>query len=366
MVESLIPNSSKKMQDKLSLWNESRAIIGSILLITILVACQPAQLVEDAPTPIPTLIPATMPPSGIEPTSSALLIESYPAGLPSANNGNALYDDLCADCHGLDGNGLVPNSRNFGDVDYMRGETPLEFYQIITEGRGQEMPGFGEEISSDDRWDLVYFIWSFSTTNETLQLGKKIYTENCETCHGKDGRSMILGAENFTDHRVMASQSHSDLYVAVTQGVGSMPAWQSRLSQDERWAVIDYVRTFTYDPTIDDQGTISESPDTTDERSECDPYIDQVNPFDWENVDVRLEGEILYANCNGCHGDNGEGNVLGVPDFSEPMFNSKLREDPTGYVCIVAEGINSMPGFKSTMSIEDIWKVMVFIHSLGG
>ena len=112
MVEDLIPNSSKKMQDKLSLWNESRAIIGSILLITILVACQPAQLVEDAPTPIPTLIPATMPPSGIEPTSSALLIESYPAGLPSANNGNALYDDLCADCHGLDGKAIAPEYPN--------------------------------------------------------------------------------------------------------------------------------------------------------------------------------------------------------------------------------------------------------------
>lgn len=247
-----------------------------ILLQPIIFAgCTPRQTEIEGPTPIPTLIPATMPSNDLQPTESApQVVEGYPAGLPSAETGRILYGEHCAECHGADGNGVVPNARNFSDVDYMRGETPASFYVAITEGRGQDMPAFGELLSSDERWDVTYFVWAFSTSEEHLSDGQIIYTDNCSACHGEDGRSMILGAANFPDQRFMTSRSPSDLYIVTTQGKGSMPAWQARLNKDERWNVIDYLYTFSYDPYIGGKVVVSTAipePTKTD-RPECAYY----------------------------------------------------------------------------------------------
>ena len=136
-----------------------------IAIFFIFAACTPQNQLPDGPTPIPTLIPVTVQPGSLQPTEIfSPVIESYPAGLPSAMAGQSLYGEHCASCHGVDGNGVVPNARDFGDVDYMRGETPANFYIIVTEGRGADMPAFGENLTSDERWNIVYYVWHFRTT----------------------------------------------------------------------------------------------------------------------------------------------------------------------------------------------------------
>jgi mono/diheme cytochrome c family protein len=342
-----------------------KILLGSILLIISLTACAPPQPLPAGPTSIPTLIPATISPSNIKPTEVAVqLIESYPAGLPSASNGQDLYGEYCASCHGIDGNGLVPNARNFGDVDYMRGETPAEFYVIMTEGRGADMPAFGEELTSDERWAVVYYVWRFSTTDNTLQGGHEIYQSNCVACHGEDGRSMILGAANFSDQRFMANKSPSDLYVSVTQGQGSMPAWQARLSQDDRWAVIDYVRTFTYNPQVGEEAEIATTDSTSSEseRLECAPYLEQASPFDWDDADALAAGQTLFNNnCAGCHGEDGTGRLPGILDFTDPTTQADLHNDTGKYLCSIAEGYKSMPQFKDELSEEEMWQLLTWI-----
>ena len=344
-------------------------LFGIVTLMIILTACTPPQPLPAGLTPIPTLIPATIPPSNIEPAEVSLpVIESYPAGLPSALSGQSLYAEKCASCHGFDGNGLVPNARNFGDVDYMRGETPADFYLIITEGRRPDMPAFGEELTSDERWAVVYYVWRFSTTDEILQGGNEIYLENCASCHGEDGRSMILGAANFPDQRFMANRSPSDLYVSVTQGLGSMPAWQARLSQDDRWAVIDYIRTFTYAPQIGEavEVTTAESASSESERPECAPYLEQTNLFDWNDGDAIAAGQNLYnSNCSGCHGEDGTGRLPGILDFTDPTAQADLRNNGGKYLCSIAEGYQSMPSFSDKFSEEEMWQLLVWIAAFG-
>ena len=345
-------------------------LFGIITLMIILTACTPPQPLPAGPTPIPTLIPATIPPSNIKPTEVAVqVVESYPAGLPSASNGQGLYTENCASCHGIDGNGLVPNARNFGDVDYMRGETPAEFYVIITEGRGADMPAFGEELTSDERWAVVYYVWRFSTTDEILQGGSEIYVGNCASCHGEDGRSMILGAANFPDQRFMANRSPSDLYVSVTQGLGSMPAWQARLSQDDRWAVIDYIRTFTYAPHVGEAvevATTDNSTSSESERPECAPYLEQVNLFGWDSADAIAAGQTLYdENCAGCHGEDGTGRLPGILDFTDPTTHADLRNNVGKNLCSIAEGYQSMPSFSDKFSEEEMWQLLVWIAAFG-
>lgn len=337
----------------------------------VLTACSPQNQLPEGPTPIPTLIPVTISPSNQRPTEIPFqVIESFPAGLPSALNGQTLYNEHCASCHGMDGNGLVPNSRNFGDVDYMRSETPAEFYLIITEGRGADMPAFGEELTSDERWAVVYYVWRFSTTDEILREGNIIYGRDCSSCHGEDGRSLILGAANFSDQRFMANVSPTDLYVSVTQGKDSMPAWQARLSQDERWAVIDYIRAFTYDPQIDMESesmtNIIENQDPGDERPECSSYIMKTNPYQWADTDAILAGQTVYTeNCGGCHGDDGAGRIGGILDFTDPSINADINNNPGKYLCSIAEGYRSMPQYKDQFSEDQMWQLLSWIASMG-
>ncbi len=359
-------------------------------LLLVLAACSgnPNPLPTGA-TPIPTLIPATLPPRDFaaETEAKPAPVEvSFPAAPPSAANGQALYEANCAECHGLDGKGLVPNARDFSDVAYRRGETPLNFYLNITEGHsgagtGDDMPAFGDVLTSDQRWDVVYYAWRFAAPDESLIAGQALYAENCVECHGVNGRSRILGAADFSDQRFMSDHPASQLYVSITQGRGNMPAWQARLSQDERWAVIDYLRTFTYDPVLaapegeagaggEEAAAFAPTEAEEPEKPECAPeYLEQTNPFAWDDADVIAAGGELYSQfCTRCHGEDGTGvaDLAYVPaDLTNPGIQTLLHEQGGEYVCRVAEGLNEMPAFKRQMSPEEMWQVLTFVGTLG-
>ncbi len=63
----------------------------------------------------------------------------------------ALYGQMCARCHGLDGRGdaemrkTMPTIRDFGEPQ-MRGKSPEEMEAVIMGGRNQ-MPAFGAALS---------------------------------------------------------------------------------------------------------------------------------------------------------------------------------------------------------------------------
>jgi mono/diheme cytochrome c family protein len=339
----------------------------SIVLITVLlVGCAGPRSLPAGPTPIPTLIPVTepanLPGTGATPSFTIL---SYPARLPSSAIGQPLYRTHCAKCHGEDGKGVVPGARNFTDLDYMRGETPAAFYAAVTEGRG-EMPSFRDTLTSDERWDVVFYMWRFSTNADKLALGKSIYEANCAACHGEDGVGKVLGAADFTDLRVVDDRAPRDFYLTVTQGKGSMPAWQGRLSQDERWAVIDFLRTFSYDATLPGE-TVSEpqAQPTVTEAACSSTYLSQSNPFTWEDVTAIASGNAVYTqSCVMCHGVDGSGTLPGAPDFTTAEFQDELRSPSGDFPCVVAEGQGTMPGWKETLKPEQIWQVLVYIGSL--
>ncbi|HUV29060.1 MAG TPA: c-type cytochrome [Anaerolineales bacterium] len=337
-----------------------------LLIILFLVACAPPQSLPSGPTPIPTLIPATDVSSSLIATEMpTFAILSYPAGLPSAELGQSLYQNQCDSCHGDDGNGVVPGARNFGDLDYMRGETPASFYSTIIEGRG-EMPAFRDTMSSDEIWDLVFYVWRFSTNAETLALGQHLYDGNCQACHGIDGTGEVLGAADFSDLRFVDDQAPRDFYLITTQGKGSMPAWQGRLSQDERWAVIDYVRTFSYDPSLPGETPALPPPTAVAEDFVCDSkYLTQTNPFDWNDSAANIAGQVIYDQaCVMCHGVDGSGGFPDAPDYTNSAIADEFRANSAEKLCIVADGKNSMPGWKETLTDQQMWEVLTYIYSL--
>lgn len=346
-------------------------IFGAIFTLIIFFgvsACAPPANLPTGPTPIPTLIPVTDVPDITKPTQApSFAILSYPVRPPSSNEGQSIYLEHCAECHGDDGSGAVPGSRNFQDVDYMRGETPANFYAAVSEGRG-DMPGYNDTLTSDERWDVVFYVWRHSTTASILEHGDEVYAKSCASCHGEDGSGELLGSANFTDLRQMDQLAPRDLYLTVTQGRGSMPAMQSLLSQVDRWAVIDYLRAFSYDPTVPQEigvvfstgGTSTEEPLVTT----CPP--DQANPYAWDDNEAILDGQATYLiQCAMCHGPDGSGGLPDTPDFTSQEVTSDLKNNPGSYLCALTEGVGVMPAFGESLSEDELWQVLTYVGSLG-
>lgn len=74
-----------------------------------------------------------------------------------------------------------------------------------------------------------------------LEIAASIYAGNCAQCHGKDGRGDI--GVNLTDNEYKNVNRVEDLYAVITRGAGgqAMPAWENRLSQNERVILAAYI-----------------------------------------------------------------------------------------------------------------------------
>lgn len=82
---------------------------------------------------------------------------------------------------------------------------------------------------------------------ETIKHGHLIFQRECELCHGKAGKGdgMQAGAlhvkpANLASERVR-SQSDGALFYKISEGRGEMP--KAKVSDSEKWAVIEYIRT---------------------------------------------------------------------------------------------------------------------------
>ena len=70
--------------------------------------------------------------------------------------------------------------------------------------------------------------------------------QKCVTCHGADGKGKVKGAPNFTDAAWQKKEVDSDLTEDIKMGKPpKMPAFGSKLNDDEVKALIAYIRTFS-------------------------------------------------------------------------------------------------------------------------
>jgi mono/diheme cytochrome c family protein len=297
------------------------AVLGlAVLLALLMVGCGNPQPLPVAPTPIPTLPPATSPPA-VEPTARPELAGiSFPSAPPSAQDGAAVYSSNCATCHGADGKGVVEGARDFNDADYMRSAAPADFYASITNGKGK-MPAFKDQLSDGDRWNATYHLWHWSVPEATIAQGDAIYQANCVTCHGADGGGAIPQAPKFTNVEFISTYPAAQFFKSVSGGKGIMPAWQDRLSDDERWAAVERVRAFAYQPAgggapQPSQPAVTRAVGGAEQPTQA-PAPTQVPaptqapaPAAAPGGDVAA-GKQAWATkpCIGCHGANAEGGV---------------------------------------------------------
>jgi mono/diheme cytochrome c family protein len=209
------------------------------------------------------------PPPGPRTTASPPATDPAAAATapPSALAGALLYAEHCAACHGETGRGdgpLVPQLASqgggplpdFSSPDRARSTAPASWFQVITQGRLERlMPPWGDRLSEAERWNLIAYLYALSMPQDHVEAGRTLYQAECARCHGEAGQGDGVEAQalaqplpSFADRAYVSARSLDEFFDAVTHGVGeAMPAYGDALTADERWAVLDYVRTLSFD-----------------------------------------------------------------------------------------------------------------------
>jgi mono/diheme cytochrome c family protein len=88
-------------------------------------------------------------------------------------------------------------------------------------------------------------------TPETIAAAKRDYAEHCRSCHGEkgDGKGekapeLSVAPGDFTDARTMGRRTDGELFWQITRGRLPMPAFEDKLTDQQRWQLVDFVRTF--------------------------------------------------------------------------------------------------------------------------
>jgi mono/diheme cytochrome c family protein len=87
-------------------------------------------------------------------------------------------------------------------------------------------------------------------TQESLAAGQKIFSKTCSLCHGKsgdaDGPAVIelnIHPAKLSDPQLITAESDGSLFWKISTGKKPMPAYGKRLSETDRWNLVNYIRT---------------------------------------------------------------------------------------------------------------------------
>lgn len=161
--------------------------------------------------------------------------------------------------------------KNFLTQDYYRSHSPAEVWGAL------RAESFSTELTDDEVWDLVAFIWRSNTTSEALAEAKTLYAQNCAACHGEAGAGDGIAAAalrdktheaqtefghplqgasgdtqapvDFTEATLMLGASPALLQGKILRGgMGTgMPYWGPIFTEAQTWALVDYLWTFQFE-----------------------------------------------------------------------------------------------------------------------
>jgi DMSO reductase family type II enzyme heme b subunit len=217
-------------------------------------------------------------------------------------------------------------------------------------------------------------------TEENVAAGKQIYRDSCWYCHGKVGdgngpaadfldprpRDFTAGMYKIRTTKTGELPTDEDLFRIISKGIPgtAMPRWELTLSEEERWKVLQYIKTFAVefaDP-------------------EYDPYIAvvEIPPKVESSPESIVKGRKIFEKnkCFECHGLEGKGDGReGLEDgWGFPVrvrnltrgSNIKGGKNPEDIVYRFTTGINGtpMPSFAKNISGEERWHLANYIASI--
>lgn len=148
-------------------------------------------------------------------------------------------------------------------ADYYRKHSPYQVFETLS----------STNLSENERWDIVAYLWQTNTTLTDLETGRELYAQNCAACHGENGagdgvfaddllkagqqaaqtmngeREMAMQIpSDFTDPRHLLANSPAYLQGKILRGgMGTgMPMWGSIFTEQQLWDLVAYLYSFYF------------------------------------------------------------------------------------------------------------------------
>ena len=113
-----------------------------------------------------------------------------------------------------------------------------------TRSFGQQAPWVAPKAADNVKNTVI-------SNSSTLAETKKLYITNCGPCHGDKGRGDGPAAQGLNpkpaDHTSAAVQGETDgaIFWKLSEGRAPMPGYKKIFSDEQRWELVNYIRTLT-------------------------------------------------------------------------------------------------------------------------
>jgi mono/diheme cytochrome c family protein len=266
--------------------------------------------------------------------------------------GQALYAQNCALCHGGDGEGGLGPALNSQELLGSTADNTL--FSLVSSGvPGTGMPAWsqahGGPLTDEQIRQVVTYVraWEGAEGEAVAQAseavvaggdpanGQMIFSSTCFVCHGANGEGDSAPALNNPAKLV---QFDDEWYVNVVREgrpAQGMPTWGTVLSPQDIADVVAFIRQW----------------ESSGDAASLQP--DAAN------------GQSIYtSSCVGCHGADGAGGV--GPALNDPAKLAEFADD--WYADAIAKGrpAQGMPAWESSLSPQDIADLVAFIRQWEG
>lgn len=171
---------------------------------------------------------------------------------------------------------------------------------------------------------------------DALAMGRVLFADNCEACHGSDARgNRLLGAPNLADSDWLYGGDGKSILTSILDGrQGVMPAWGPVYGPAGVQDLAAYVLSLS------------------------------VPPHDADSIVKAARGKALFTACAACHGPGGKGNqALGAPNLTDDIWLYGGSEAEVAQT--IRDGRNGhMPAWRERLG-EDAARVLAaYVYSL--
>ena len=169
--------------------------------------------------------------------------------------GQSIFGDNCATCHGVGGTGSkgYPNLRDDvwlwgGSLEDIRHTIEVGVRSGNPNARMSQMPAFGRDqmltpAQVDDLTEYVVKLSGRPANAAAVARAAPVFAAQCVACHGETGQgNQALGAPNLTDRDWLYGSERADIRGQIWNGRGGgMPSWSSRFDPETIKALAVYI-----------------------------------------------------------------------------------------------------------------------------